>query len=148
MIKSEAAFWKHLRDNNIPKTAKTHYSRVESHATSTGIPDVDFCHDGFSFYLELKHSDGKDFELRPAQHRWIQDRFKAGFFNVWILALHQPTETVLLIHGHLSRMLIEHPRVCDWNKVACASWPLRDFTFKDMVHKMKELEAAWVPTQE
>jgi hypothetical protein len=56
-----------------------HASSVESHATSAGIPDLDFCWDGLEGHIELKFWTVKNNKgLRPSQVRWFRDRIKAG----------------------------------------------------------------------
>lgn len=82
---SEADLWKEIKDN---VGHRGHFSRVESGATSAGIPDVDFCIDGVEGHIELKFTYNtikKNF-VRPTQVKWFRDRVKAGG-RPWLLAL-------------------------------------------------------------
>lgn len=58
----------------------SHVSCVESHETSAGIPDIDYCIHGVEGHVELKYSKkgGKQPRLRPTQKKWMRERIKAG----------------------------------------------------------------------
>lgn len=85
IIRSEDGLWGYLRDEFLKKTKGSHYSRIESHSTSIGFPDVDYHIGDSSGYIELKHTNGEDIKVRPSQYRWITDRRDAGANNVFIL---------------------------------------------------------------
>lgn len=53
-----------------------HLSWIESHATSAGFPDIDYCCYGVCGELELKA--GPDIEVRATQVNWFRDRIAAG----------------------------------------------------------------------
>jgi len=72
---SESALWKHMK-KNIGHLG--HFSRVESHETSSGIPDVDYCIRGVEGHIELKFARGKIPKIRGTQVRWFRDRAKQG----------------------------------------------------------------------
>lgn len=56
-----------------------HASRVESHSTSAGIPDVDYCINGVEGHLELKYSkSNKPPEIRNTQIKWHTKRRENG----------------------------------------------------------------------
>ncbi len=75
---SEASFWGYLR-KLLPKEG--HYTRIESHDTAPGFPDVHFTLNGTSGTIELKDAKrpGAKYPfkgesgLRPAQIRWIAE---------------------------------------------------------------------------
>lgn len=82
---SESDLWKDIK-KNIGHHG--HFSRVESHSTSAGIPDVDFCIKGFEGHMELKFAREKlkkNF-VRSTQVKWFRDRVKAGG-RPWLFAL-------------------------------------------------------------
>ena len=56
-----------------------HWSKVESHDTSAGIPDLNYCMDGMEGWLELKFGNRvKAPKLRPTQCAWFRRRIKMG----------------------------------------------------------------------
>lgn len=84
---SEQLFWKYLKRGLVKANQqKIHLERVESHALSSGTPDVDFCIVGHMGKIELKYAndDNPVPDIRPSQVRWMRKRFRAGG-NVWVL---------------------------------------------------------------
>ena len=85
---SEDGTWKRLR--NVLRDV--HVSRVEN-LTEDGMPDVNGCHEGCEFWIELKQLDEwpkrkstkVKVGMRESQLRWIAARGKAGG-NVHVLA--------------------------------------------------------------
>lgn len=119
-IRSEGELWEKFRDRGVKR--KWHPTRIESGATKLGIPDVYLCITGQPTWVELKHSNnGEPFELRAAQHRWIQDEIAAGNHNIWILAcVNEPGKDplMLFIKGAHSAYLIRNNSVKDWIDMA------------------------------
>lgn len=73
----ERDFWRN--DLRLQFKEIGHASRIESHATATGIPDVDFqLKDGPEWWFELKATANGIIEIRPAQARWINQRISLG----------------------------------------------------------------------
>ena len=75
----EAKLWQRIKDLKI----KGHFIRIES-SSINGIPDVNCCHSGVEYWLELKSNDLKNCGLSKWQINWHYDRIKAGG-NVFIL---------------------------------------------------------------
>lgn len=73
MIK-ESSVWKWIRDLPEKVGPKLFFQRVESHATGPGIPDVFFCYDGISGYIELKSWSS----LSRGQKAWIRRYLLSG----------------------------------------------------------------------
>ncbi len=71
------------------------YQRIESHATSQGIPDVYVCIDGVSFWLELKIWPNQPTNL---QHGWLITYANAG--GIGFVVTHGEKRTEL---GHYSK---------------------------------------------
>jgi hypothetical protein len=79
---SEASFWNYLR-KLLPKEG--HYTRIESHDTAAGFPDVHYTLYGNSGTIELKDAKrpgakypfSRESGLRSNQLRWIGDEIKA-----------------------------------------------------------------------
>ena len=72
---SESDLWTEL--NGI-MGKKWHASRVESHSTSAGIPDVDYCYMGDG-HVELKFSNSMAVpDIRESQVRWLMKRSAHG----------------------------------------------------------------------
>ncbi len=55
-----------------------HFSEVESHETSAGIPDIDYCMNGIESHIELKFGNAIAPRIRPSQVKWFRDRVRAG----------------------------------------------------------------------
>lgn len=73
---SEQNFWEEMSSN---LGHRGHFSRVESHSTSAGIPDIDFCMSDVESHIELKYGDEKKApSIRPSQVKWFARRVKAG----------------------------------------------------------------------
>lgn len=85
-VRNEAQLWQVMKSDIIGP--KDHVSRIESHATSPGVFDVNWKPKMSSeVWVELKcyTSDRKIHPLLPSQYRWAMDRVKAGG-NCFILA--------------------------------------------------------------
>ena len=97
-----------------------HASSVESHATSPGIPDVDYCINGVSGHIELKVYGSKG--LRQSQILWFKHRIKAGG-KPWILIY--SVEGVYLIAGEHYRLVINmnQKEKLKWEMIAAQIWP-------------------------
>ncbi len=87
-----------------------HASRVESHATSPGIPDVDYCvtkldhrmlgAKGVEGHIELKHTHKlKRPKIRNSQVRWHHKRHESGGRS--LILTHFDTEYEDLYMWHL-----------------------------------------------
>jgi hypothetical protein len=79
---SEASFWNYLR-KLLPKEG--HYTRIESHDTAVGFPDVHYTLNGISGTIELKDAKrpgakfpfSRESGLRRSQVIWIRDEIAA-----------------------------------------------------------------------
>lgn len=73
----ESRLWDDLR--GACKGTGIHFSRVESHSTSPGIPDLSYCVNSVEGFMELKSWDPKKgFRLRQSQVAWTRARDRAG----------------------------------------------------------------------
>lgn len=119
---SEAKLWRTTREavGHIG-----HWDRIESHATSQGRPDVNWCLDGVVADIELKIYEPKrgGFILRANQNAWMQQRVKAKG-NCWIFARFDSVDgpIYLLIPGNRSRALIHERSFEAWHKQAAWTW--------------------------
>jgi hypothetical protein len=118
---NEASVWQHLKSLNLPG----HLDRIESHATSVGRPDVNYCIDGVTGDIELKFYDASKggFVLRPSQNAWMMQRVRADG-EVFILAAHRSAGSTvyLLIDGCHSQELIRDPSAKKWREEAIVVW--------------------------
>lgn len=98
---SESQFSKKLRTGLADLGVKT--SRVESHASCPGIPDI-YAIKGFSFWIETKQNDDiRKIKYEPQQALWLEDEWKAG--GICLTLLHHPDiQEVYLVWGKHSRM--------------------------------------------
>ena len=122
-MRDERGMWDYLR----PKLAgQGMFTRIETRETASGVPDVDaYIKEFGAVKIELKIckrlADG--FKLRPAQHRFMQDRIAVGDKNLWILAaiddatLSQKPRW-FLIHGSSSKQLIANKTATGWQRLA------------------------------
>jgi len=97
---NESNLWEWLRDVALPIG---HYSRIESHDTAPGFPDVHYQIDWNSGTIELKYAQNpnatypfKRGGLRAAQKKWHKDATGEGA-NCWIIAEVPPM--IFIIHG-------------------------------------------------
>ncbi len=75
---SEVSLWEDL-NKEMTLSASWHASRVESHVTSAGIPDVDYYFNGDG-HIELKfgYTNRTMPKIRDSQVRWIWKRSFVG----------------------------------------------------------------------
>ena len=104
-----------------------HFDRIESHATSQGRPDVNYCIDGREGDIELKVYDPKrgGFILRSSQNAWFCNRVRSGSVRCFILARHDDNfgnQTYMLIFGSRSRELIHDRSYEGWLAQASLIW--------------------------
>ena len=102
-------------------SAGGHACAIESHATSAGIPDLNYCINGNEGHIELKvGTKRKPPYLRPTQHRWfvLRNRAKGKAF---FLFLDNDTGNVYLIYGKDVQVLVEASTET-WIRSAFASW--------------------------
>lgn len=65
----EAKFWNRIR---VALDSIGFADRIESHATSSGIPDVHFAVEpGIHWFIELKYCDAGKVKLRATQRGWF-----------------------------------------------------------------------------
>jgi hypothetical protein len=122
---SETSFWNYLR-KLLPREG--HYTRVESHDTSAGFPDVHFTLNGNSGTIELKDAKrpGARYPfkggsgLRASQVRWMADEIDKADGQVY-LALQCGDRVYLLnaalYYDELARMTEE-----DIDRAASVKW--------------------------
>lgn len=104
-----------------------HFDRIESHATSQGRPDVNYCIDGREGDIELKIYDKKrgGLILRANQNAWFCNRTRCGGKRAFILARYDDNfgnATYLLIDGKNSRQLIHDRSFEGWLSQARIVW--------------------------
>ena len=110
---SEKALWKEMKKNI---GHRGHFTRVESHATANGFPDVNFCirKEGT---IELKFSGDETAppEIRPSQVKWHQARLKYDG-NCWVFAKLKINGKwwYFLVHGENIIRLAKAESNADW----------------------------------
>lgn len=122
----ESRLWDTLRDEC--KGSGIHFSRVESHATSPGIPDLSYCVNGVEGFIELKSWDPKKgFRLRKSQMAWTRARDRAGG-RVFLLFdkegdLFNPRKFGFMrLNETKCEFLVYHPSEVSWFGFADATW--------------------------
>lgn len=119
---SEARLWKTLK---AAVGHIGHWDRIESHATSQGRPDCNWCNEGDVADIELKIYDPKKngFVLRANQNAWMRNRVRNGG-KVFIFARFDSVTgpIYLLIPGTRSRALIHERSYEAWRNQAIWVW--------------------------
>lgn len=117
---SENNFWHQLRNGIYHKG---HFSRIESHATSNGFPDIDFCTLGISGQIELKYTNSMTApEIRPSQVRWFKKRTKHDG-NAWLFVKVEVDKTFyLLIPQDRVVEVASQSHIMDWFKYSIHIW--------------------------
>ena len=117
---SESHLWKDMK-KNIGHLG--HFSRVESHETSSGIPDVDYCIRGIEGHVELKFARGKIPKIRGTQVRWFRDRVKQGG-SPWLFThmIVEGDDCYMLHQGKVVGDLARAKEQRDWARTAFVMW--------------------------
>jgi hypothetical protein len=130
---SEDSFWNYLR-TLLP--AQGHYTRIESHDTAPGFPDVHYTLEGVTGTIELKDAKkpGAKYPfrgqsgLRKGQRVWMRQQTDSG--GLIFLALQCGDRVYILrttdtdnVHDILHIMTEE-----DVSNSACIRWVKRHFT--------------------
>lgn len=120
---TEKRLWQTLKDG---LDHAGHFDRIESHATSQGRPDVNYCIDACVGDIELKIYDRKrgGLILRANQNAWICNRVRHGG-RVFILARYDDefgNATYMLIPGSRSKELIHDRSYDGWYNQATFAW--------------------------
>lgn len=80
---NEAKLWTYVEKRL--KSISIHLTRVESHSTAVGVPDVNYCIEGIEGWIELKAETTKGMVLRQSQKVWMRDRLRAGATKIYLL---------------------------------------------------------------
>lgn len=94
-----------------------HLSWIESHATSAGFPDVDYCCYGVCNQLELKA--GPDLEVRATQVAWFKDRIEAGGHPLFLV---QWGDVYAVVPGDRATDLRRNPSLENVLRLASSIW--------------------------
>jgi hypothetical protein len=110
-----------------------HWVSVESHQTSVGFPDLDYCFSGNCGQLELKYGNidtGKVPELRPSQVGYMRKRHEAqGTVHILLRVdgYHANGDVFYgLIRPEKCRLLINAKDCYDWIEQVHVSWDNTD----------------------
>lgn len=119
---NEKRLWDYI-SNNVSHLG--HFSRVETHETSAGYPDVSYCIDGHTNHVELKAAEigKKPLRLRPSQSAWFRARVKAGGKPFLLYAYERKDELVFgLIKGVDVPDLVKTSKFEKWLAVSHKVW--------------------------
>lgn len=64
-----------LVQKNIPEAD---WCPVETSGTGRGVPDLNYCLNGYEGWIECKATDTRAVDLRPEQVAWLERRARAG----------------------------------------------------------------------
>lgn len=134
---SEADLWRAM-DKGMGELG--HFSRVESHETSSGIPDVDYCIRGIENHVELKFGKNKRPKIRGTQTRWFRHRVKAGGHPYLFthIACSRSADYWMLHRGDVVGELAQKD-LKGWVRMATKIWT-RDMDWVDL---WNELQRRW-----
>ncbi|MBL4588289.1 hypothetical protein JKY79_03010 [Candidatus Babeliales bacterium] len=102
-----------------------HLSQIESHATSVGFPDTNFCFDGIEGNIELKYwSPKKGYVLRKNQIAWIRDRIKAKGRVFLLFLREQDGKHYFLIEMDAMSLaaVSKTSKAAEWEAQSCVQW--------------------------
>ena len=117
---SEGKLWKDMH-KNIDHLG--HFSRVESHETSSGIPDVDFCIKGVEGHVELKFGNNRAPRIRSTQTRWFRHRVKEGGHPWMFTHIVIKKKDFYMLHGAAEMIDLTTERDTDvWLTTAAFVW--------------------------
>jgi Holliday junction resolvase len=113
----EAKLWQQLKKG----LKNSHLVRIESRV-DPGVPDVNGCTNGQTYWLELKVSKGNHIRLSKYQKAWIYERSKFGG-KVFVCARALPLSPLKvydssIVRGHgtpFPVLTLQHPY--DWSKL-------------------------------
>lgn len=133
---SEQKFWEEFSGN---LGHKGHFSRVESHATSAGIPDIDFCMSDVESHIELKFGNEKKApSIRPSQVKWFDRRVKAGGHPIILAKIELDDGTRYCFYaGSKARELYDAKTSHDW--IAAANLVYRSPAWETFHYKILEM---------
>jgi hypothetical protein len=97
-----------------------HVSRVESHETSIGIPDVYITlMGGIRHWIELKFSKGRRVILRPSQIMWFRQQRRVGYRPIILTKVIAEGKTYYMYHrSHIPDTDV----LQDWENTADHVW--------------------------
>ena len=121
----EAKLWQQLKKG----LKNSHLVRIESRV-DPGVPDVNGCTNGQTYWLELKVSKGNHIRLSKYQKAWIYERSKFGG-KVFVCARAHPLSALKVYDSNVVRgpelpfpvLTLEYPY--DWSKLEqlLGAWP-------------------------
>lgn len=107
--------------NNVDD--RGHWSRVESHDTEPGIPDMAWTIRGVNGWLELKYgSKANPPELRMMQYVWFTRNVKAGGNPYIFLGVAEEPRIFALLHGSCVQGIYKKHSIQPWLRAAAATW--------------------------
>lgn len=104
---------------------KGHFSRVESHETSAGIPDVDYCIGSVESHIELKYGRAHPPKIRPPQVKWFRDRVKAHGHPWMFTCMQENSGKYWMLHtgANMVRYKLHKERQIEaWQNCSIAMW--------------------------
>jgi len=124
-MSGETTFRKYVADK-----INGHVSQIESHATSAGVPDTNYClFNGVEGWIECKYSkNGKSFDVRGTQKTWIRRRLRVNHKRIYLFLRIEPKgggREHILIHlqsEEQAKPLFDNPRPSYWKLCATKVW--------------------------
>jgi hypothetical protein len=132
---SEKRLWEYLF-GNVGHLG--HFSRVETHESSAGYPDVSYTIDGFNGHIELKFSKGKrPPTLKPSQSAWFRMRVKHGGRPLVFFGYEENGKNQFaIIQAPMVPDLVKANSVKQWLSAASKVW-YNKVNWDELVHYLK-----------
>ena len=102
---------------------------MESHATSLGVPDLNYCVDGVEGWLELKA--GPDIDIRASQVIWMKEHIASGGWPLFFISWNN---MFLIVPGDRGGDLRRNPCLENAMRLSSSFWteeiPMNDFLLR------------------
>lgn len=121
-----------------------HISQVESHATSAGIPDLNFCIVGQEGNIELKvWMNSRSPHIRPSQKQWFRNRIKNGGYPLILTEFRDGNNYSYTLHGgDMLQELNNNRSIKFWKNTAHIKWD-RAVCSGDLLYFMQHPEECY-----
>ena len=109
--------------------SSVHLTWVESHATSLGVPDLNYCVDGVEGWLELKA--GPHIDIRASQVIWMKEHIASGGWPLFFISW---GNMFLIVPGDRGVDLRQNPCLENVIRLSSSFWtgeiPMNDFLLR------------------
>jgi hypothetical protein len=122
-IANENELRKHLFRLMAGKT-DCHWTRVESHSLSLGVPDLAYTVNGNTGWMELKHSkNGEVPRIRASQKKWISENTRCGGHPLIMTSFNSIDGSGFILNrGNVVEALYKSKTLKEWKDLSIVVW--------------------------